>query len=113
MVDVVVLVLLLAAFVVGCGRGLVRSLVGLVGNLAALALAFVAAAPVAQWSTERFGVVSNLAQKVQKVLPLPEGFDEAIASTDGVSALYMYFEPVASAERTAAKSGAECPGPCA
>ena len=36
------------------------------------------------------GVVGNLAQKVQKVLPLPEGFDEAIASTDGVSALYMY-----------------------
>lgn len=90
MVDVVVLVLLLAAFLVGCGRGLVRSLVGLVGNLAALALAFVAAAPAAQWSGERFGMVGVLAQKIQKLLPLPEGFDEAIASTEGVSALYTY-----------------------
>lgn len=90
MVDMVVLGLLAAAFVVGYGRGLVRSLVGLVGNLAALALAFGLARPAAAWSGERFGAVSALAGKVERLLPLPEGFDEALASTDGVSALYSY-----------------------
>ena len=90
MVDIVVLVLLAAAFIVGYGRGLVRSLVGLVGNLAALALAFGLARPVALWSGEKFGAVNMLAGKVQELLPLPEGFDEALASADGVSALYTY-----------------------
>lgn len=90
MVDIVVLVLLAAAFMLGYGRGLVRSLVGLVGNLAALALAFGLARPVALWSGEKFGTVSALAGQVQRMLPLPEGFDEALASTDGVSALYTY-----------------------
>ena len=90
MVDLVVLIFLAAAFLVGYNRGLVRSLVGLLGNVGALLLALLFSRPLAAWSGVRFGTVALLAGQVRRILPLPEGFDEALATTDGVSALYSY-----------------------
>ena len=90
MVDAVIAVLLLAAAVVGYGKGLIRSLVGLVGNVLALGLAFVLARPVAQATGGALGVEAAIAAKIERLLPLPEGFDEALASTQGTSALYTY-----------------------
>lgn len=90
MVDVVIIIVLLAALLAGYSKGLICALVGLVGNIAALILALILAKPVAAATGGRFGTVAAIGEKLQRMIPLPEGFDQALASTDGVSALYMY-----------------------
>ena len=90
--DIVVLAILLLSFGTGYGRGLIRSLVGTVGNLLALGLAFFFAKPVALWSGEHFEAVKALSQRLQRILPLPDGLDLSLASPEGVSALYMYLK---------------------
>lgn len=90
--DIVVLVILLLSFAMGYGRGLIRSLIGIAGNLLALGLAFFLAKPVSIWSGEHFGAVSALSLRLQKVLPLPDELDLSLASPEGVSALYMYLK---------------------
>lgn len=92
MVDVVILIILVIAAAIGYQKGLIRSLLGAVGGMLTLALAYGLARPVAVLLGERLGAVEAISAKVLAIIPLPETLDTAIASINGVAALYSFLE---------------------
>lgn len=92
MLDLVLLGIILVAAIYGFRLGLMKSLIGLLGNLIALFLGYTLAKPTAEWIQLQFQTGDTLAEYIKKILPMPEDFSEMVASMDGLGKLYSYLE---------------------
>ena len=92
MVDLILLAIILIAAIYGFRLGLMKSLIGLLGNILALFLGYVLAKPAAEWVQQQFQTIDILAEHIKNILPMPQDFSEMVASMDGLGKLYSYLE---------------------
>ena len=92
MVDLILLVIILIAAVYGFRLGLMKSLIGLLGNILALFLGYILAKPTAEYIQLQFQTIDILAEHIKNILPMPQDFSEMVASMDGLGKLYSYLE---------------------
>ena len=92
MVDLILLVIILIAAVYGFRLGLMKSLIGLLGNILALFLGYILAKPTAEYIQLQFQTIDVLAEHIKNILPMPQDFSEMVASMDGLGKLYSYLE---------------------
>ena len=92
MVDMILILLLLGAAWVGYRRGLLGSLVGLLGNILALFLAYWSRDAVSQAIDQQYGTVNWIAGKIEGLLPIPDALANTATSMDGVGQLYSLLE---------------------
>lgn len=92
MLDIILIAVLIVMAVLGFRKGFLKSLIGLFGNLIALALSYVMASPVTVWLNEQFGTAEKLAETIRGFLPMPENFSTVLASFEGMGQLYTYLD---------------------
>lgn len=92
MLDMVIAAVFVFVAVIGFRKGFLKSLIGLFGNLIALAGSYLLASPVALWLDEQFGTASLLAGSIRQLLPMPDNFSTMIASFQGMGQLYTYLD---------------------
>lgn len=90
MLDLVLAVIFIFSAVTGFRKGFLKSLIGLFGNLIALACSYILASPVAIWLNTQFHLAEFLANYICKVLPMPNNFSTVMASFEGMGQLYDY-----------------------
>ena len=69
MLDWILAAIFIFAAFTGFRKGFLKSLIGLFGNLIALAGSYVLAAPVTVWLNEQFGIAGFLAGYIRDLLP--------------------------------------------
>ena len=92
MLDIILIAILIVMAILGFRKGFLKSLIGLFGNLIALALSYVLASPVTAWLNEQFGTAEMLAGTIRGLLPMPENFSTVLASFEGMGQLYTYLD---------------------
>lgn len=92
MVDLILLAIILIAAIYGFRLGLMKSLIGLLGNILALFLGYILAKPASEYIQQQFQTIDTLAEYIKNVLPMPQDFSEMVASMDGLGKLYTYLE---------------------
>ena len=92
MLDIILAAVLFVMAVLGFRKGFLKSLIGLFGNLIALALSYVLAAPVTVWLNEQFGTAEKFAGTIREFLPMPDHFSMVMASFEGMGQLYTYLD---------------------
>ena len=92
MLDIILAAVFVFAAVTGFRKGFLKSLIGLFGNLIALACSYTLAAPVADWLNGQFGVAERMAAPIRELLPMPDNFSTMIASFQGMGQLYTYLD---------------------
>ena len=90
MLDMILAAVLIVMAVLGFRKGFLKSLIGLFGNLIALALSYVLAAPTTVWLNEQFGTAEKFAGTIRDLLPMPDHFSMVMASFEGMGQLYTY-----------------------
>ena len=84
MLDIILAAVFVFAAVTGFRKGFLKSLIGLFGNLIALACSYTLAAPVTNWLNGQFGVAEQMAAPIRQLLPMPDNFSTMIASFQGI-----------------------------
>lgn len=92
MLDWILAAIFIFAAFTGFRKGFLKSLIGLFGNLIALAGSYVLAAPVTVWLNEQFGIAGFLAGYIRDLLPMPDNFSVLLASFEGLGQLYTYLD---------------------
>jgi len=92
MLDIILIVIFLLAFVLGYRKGLVSSLIGFIGTIAALGLAFFLADDVAKYLSRTYGWGDTIAQKIASVLPMPETLAVQSADFGNLGSFYTWLE---------------------
>lgn len=92
MLDIILAAVLFVMAVLGFRKGFLKSLIGLFGNLIALALSYVLAAPVTVRLNEQFGTAEKFAGTIRELLPMPDYFSMVMASFEGMGQLYTYLD---------------------
>lgn len=92
MLDLILSAVILIAAIYGFRLGLMKSLIGLLGNVLALLLSYFASRPVAELLQKQFQTGDWLAEHIKLIIPMPQDFSEMVASIDGMAKLYGYLE---------------------
>ena len=92
MLDIILIVIFLLAFVLGYRKGLVSSLIGFIGTIAAFGLAFFMADDVAKYLSKTYGWGNTIAQKIASILPMPETLATQSADFGNLGAFYTWVE---------------------
>ncbi len=92
MLDIILIAVLLFIAISGFRKGLVKSLISMCGNLIALALSYVLAAPATVWLNANFGLTEKVAVLVREIIPMPDNFFTLATDFEGMGQLYTYLE---------------------
>ncbi len=92
MLDIILFAVFIAMAVLGFRKGFLKSLIGLFGNLIALVLSYMMAAPVTGWLNTSYGAAEMLAGKIRALLPMPDSFSTVRSSFEGLGQLYTYLD---------------------
>lgn len=90
MLDIILFAVLIVMAILGFRKGFLKSLIGLFGNLIALALSYILAPSVTVWLNGQFGAAERLAEMIRELLPMPTNFNTVLASFEGMGQLYTY-----------------------
>lgn len=90
MLDIILIAVLMVMAIQGFRKGFLKSMIGLCGNLMALALSYVLAKPTTVWLNKQFGMAQTLAGTIRDLLPMPDNFSMVLASFEGMGQLYTY-----------------------
>ena len=83
--DIVLILFLLIVAIVGCKKGFLRGLVGLIGTIVAFVIAILCAAPVAEFVENAFGMTSGIAENLEGSLSDIDAFNVPM-SDEGLTA---------------------------
>ncbi|MBR4943980.1 MAG: CvpA family protein [Peptococcaceae bacterium] len=92
MLDIILIAILFVMAVLGFRKGFLKSLIGMFGNLIALALSYVLAEPVTVRLNESMGIAEKMAGTIRDLLPMPDNFSMVLASFEGMGQLYTYLD---------------------
>ena len=92
MLDIILIAIFIVMAVLGFRKGFLKSLIGLFGNLIALALSYVLAKPATVWLNGQFGTAEKIADTIREFLPMPDNFSTVLASFEGMGQLYTYLD---------------------
>ena len=90
MLDIALAAIFLFAAITGFRKGLLKSLIGLFGNIIALIASYKLSIPTATAIDAQFGTVSIISDKLHGILPMPDNFSYVMASFEGMGQLYTY-----------------------
>ena len=92
MVDIVVLAIFAVLAFLGFQRGFISSLIGFVGNIAALFLAWLLKGKAAAALDAQFQLIEKFGQSLAKIIPMPEDIGGRLASFDALGSFYTWLE---------------------
>ena len=90
--DLLLLAVFAIALFLGWRKGLVSSLIGLLGTVVSLVGAFLLADDVARYLSRTYGFGETLAQKIASFLPLPEEIAVQSADFNNLGLFYTWLE---------------------
>lgn len=91
-IDIVVFLAFLVAAWLGYRKGLLKSLLGLFGNIIALVCSYFLCGPVTGLVDAQWHWSESIGAFLIRLLPMPEAFFNTIASITGMGQLYSYLE---------------------
>lgn len=92
MLDLVLAAVFIFAAVTGFRKGFLKSLIGLFGNIIALACSYALASPITIWLNAQFHTAEMFAGYIRELLPMPDNFSTVMASFEGMGQLYNYLD---------------------
>ncbi len=102
MVDIIVLVIFLVLIFLGWQKGFVSSLIGFIGNIAALLLAWFLKSPAADMLDAKFALTPKWGETLSRIIPMPENIAGKMANFDALGSFYTWLEstPLPESVRT-------------
>lgn len=102
MVDIIVLAIFLILIFLGWQKGFVSSLIGFIGNIAALILAWFLKSTVSAIIDAKFALTQKWGDTLTHIIPMPEDIAGKMANFDALGSFYTWLEstPLPESVRT-------------